>query len=666
VIFVHLKRIKYKNYRPFVNTEIKFNHERGITLIIGENGSGKSEILLSILWALYGEDDGLFRFENLKGKNMVPFSLNDELYKKVDKAIIKSATASVELEFYHKDKTYTLIREEVFSKPNRKVEKQTKLKLFFVEENGTSSIPIKNEIIVKREIEQILPMYIAKALFFDGEKMMNLTSETKRKDEIIQIIKTVADLDLVDSLESHLKKAQLPAERRYKKNLPSDDDKRLYQSIVYLQSERESVKIDLEKYQELLDNEIDIRDRFYALADEIDRKEKQRDKLSRLKERRKNKLESYEETNKNLNNILSARGYLFFTGSLFRDLNTFIENVEIPLGIDSNLVEFLLQKQFLEGNCICGRSIDKRAEEFMRSLAKKLPPDFKPAEIKNQIYEMKEIIEDALNQINRFNEKKINLNDQLKSIDDEIKLLNERVSELSISDKKTRERFRKANELIPEYDNKIKKIEKQLTDINQNIKKQEAALEKKEIKEIEYQLAKRELDLYNKYIDFCNIIVETEKEHALRDINRFFKDAFAAISGDLEEQFEVEINDRYEIVKYTEKYGNKEIKSSSTGQLKVLAMSFIKAITDFAMKVANDDILREQKQYPVIIDAAFGDISGDNLTGVTQQLCNFDSQLIVLVAKDQLNTFKKNIEKDVVQEIYIIRDKQQGISEVRW
>ena len=51
-----LQSIELKNFRQFVNEKIDFSvdQDRNVTLIIGENGTGKTTFAQAFFWCLYG------------------------------------------------------------------------------------------------------------------------------------------------------------------------------------------------------------------------------------------------------------------------------------------------------------------------------------------------------------------------------------------------------------------------------------------------------------------------------------------------------------------------------------------------------------------------------------------------------------------------------------
>ena len=104
---MRFKKIKFDNYRCFLNGEIEFCEKDGknINLILGNNGAGKTEVLFAFWWLLYG-----FNFKQLKNKEATPYALNFSLYKSIQDGERNSASCSVEAEIEDGDTTYIVNR----------------------------------------------------------------------------------------------------------------------------------------------------------------------------------------------------------------------------------------------------------------------------------------------------------------------------------------------------------------------------------------------------------------------------------------------------------------------------------------------------------------------------------------------------------------------------
>ena len=656
---VRIQRIKYTNYRPFVDSEIEFPETDGITLLVGTNGSGKSEILLSVLWCFYGES--LFKFKDLRGKKNTPYSLHNRTYNNVKQNKQFKAEAIVEIDFENKGRYFTLERKEIFNARNIR---NTSTELRLSEKiNGVTTTPIKNETRIKLVIQEHLPAHIAKALFFDGEKMEKLTDDDKKEDEVITIIKEVTDLSTLESLKDRLKALKTESTKQMTKSSRSENVDRLIRDKERQESREVTVRLDLEREEDFFEDAKNQINKILSKIDKIKENSKKKDKLKDYEKNLKVLEVRKENKQKQLSDEISANGYLFFLDEIFNDVTRFVENVNIPIGINSKSLELIIRGDF-NNKCVCGRDLNSEVLEFLTDLKKKLPPEFKPAEITNQMHFISNDKRSTYNKIIGFAKDVRGYDKSIREVKENIKVLENEVFEITKDDRSVQDEFARFIKQRDDAKKAIDKLKPELRHLSHTISQL-----KRDIKELQgmsesFEKARKQTELYEEYIKFINQLLAVENHNSLIELNKFFKDAFNNISADLDEQFEVEIDAKFAINKYVNENGKKELQSSSSGQLKVIAMAFIKAITDFATKVAADDIFKEKRTFPVLIDAAFGDISEGNLEGVSTQLNFFNTQLIVLVAKTQLDTFKSQIEGNVNKQFTIVRNQGKRFSTI--
>ena len=101
-----LQSIKLENFRQFRNESIDFadgNNGKNVTIIIGENGTGKTTFAQAFFWCLYGETE-------FSDKNMLNKVVASELRPG------QEAKVQVVLKLKHGDVDYTLIREQIYRK----------------------------------------------------------------------------------------------------------------------------------------------------------------------------------------------------------------------------------------------------------------------------------------------------------------------------------------------------------------------------------------------------------------------------------------------------------------------------------------------------------------------------------------------------------------------
>ena len=150
-----LKSIKLHNFRQFIGTqEIAFatDKDKNVTVLLGENGSGKTSLAQAFTWCLYGETD--FRDKILLNKK-VAFSM-----PKREAELVK-----VELNLIHNMIEYTIQREQEYQKNNNDELKQKPavFKIFYKKDGQQEFLsPIES----LSRMKEILPVELSKYFFF--------------------------------------------------------------------------------------------------------------------------------------------------------------------------------------------------------------------------------------------------------------------------------------------------------------------------------------------------------------------------------------------------------------------------------------------------------------------------------------------------------------------
>ena len=156
-----LKSIKLENFRQFRNESIDFAQGEGgknVTIIIGENGTGKTTFAQAFFWCLYGETE--FSDKIILNK-MVATDMTPGSGEKV----------RVTLALRHGDVDYTLIREQVYRKDysNNVKGDNTVFDIAVKDASGNTSYVKKSQC--EAEVKSILPKELSRYFFFDGERI---------------------------------------------------------------------------------------------------------------------------------------------------------------------------------------------------------------------------------------------------------------------------------------------------------------------------------------------------------------------------------------------------------------------------------------------------------------------------------------------------------------
>lgn len=209
--------IQINNFRQYYNNvdiDLTTNSDQNIIIIGGKNGYGKTNLLLSIVWCLYGDKmaqiDDNFKKEIQKEKNYSYFmqqSLNwTAKSENKDTFSVSILVSEIELPQTKEIKVYSdrIKITRTFNVSNRN-------------EKLTISDPISNnEIIVDEEDkvnfinDYIIPIDAAKFVFFDAEKIAEIANlSTKEEGSFINdALGKILGLDtydiLIEDIEVHI------------------------------------------------------------------------------------------------------------------------------------------------------------------------------------------------------------------------------------------------------------------------------------------------------------------------------------------------------------------------------------------------------------------------------------------------------------------------------
>ena len=162
-----LKSIKLENFRQFRNESIDFAQGEGgknVTIIIGENGTGKTTFAQAFFWCLYGETE--FSDKIILNK-MVATEMTPGSEEKV----------RVTLALRHGEVDYTLIREQAYHKDysNNVKGDNTVFDIAIKDTSGNTSYVKKSQC--EAEVKSILPKELSRYFFFDGERIEKMSKD---------------------------------------------------------------------------------------------------------------------------------------------------------------------------------------------------------------------------------------------------------------------------------------------------------------------------------------------------------------------------------------------------------------------------------------------------------------------------------------------------------
>ena len=191
-----LESIKLENFRQFIDESINFaqgNDGKNVTIIIGENGTGKTTFAQAFFWCLYGETE---------------FSDKSMLNKKVALQMTPSTpqTVRVTLKLRHGEVDYTLIREQTYRKDNNNRIKadNTIFDIAMKDASGNTTYVKKSQC--EMTVKSILPKELSRYFFFDGERIEKMSKDIsggKKASDFAEAVKGLLGLNGMYSAIQH-------------------------------------------------------------------------------------------------------------------------------------------------------------------------------------------------------------------------------------------------------------------------------------------------------------------------------------------------------------------------------------------------------------------------------------------------------------------------------
>ena len=182
-----LKSITLKDFRNFIGTQtVVFSDDpdRNVTVIMGENGAGKTTFAQAFTWCLYGET-----------------GFTDKMV--MSKAVLQTMSpndvkpVSVEIVLRHNNTDYYIRREQEFRRDyNGHVKPLTaKLTVRYKGKDGQQEFVPPAQVEYK--IKEILPRELSGYFFFNGERIDKMSKEIQsgRSMEFADAVKRLLGLD---------------------------------------------------------------------------------------------------------------------------------------------------------------------------------------------------------------------------------------------------------------------------------------------------------------------------------------------------------------------------------------------------------------------------------------------------------------------------------------
>lgn len=633
-----IKFTNYRQYRGDQTLDFKMDPNKNVTIILGKNGTGKSNILNAMTWCLYGIE--VHRDDDI-GPDGMPIINTSEI---ADLENNQSTYAEVIIQLETDIGLWTIKRKIEGTKDYNGI--------FKINQNSHLTVihPVGNQDKIDEGeetqvfINNLLPEALRSFFFMDGEKLREFF-EVSDPEKIAKAIDIVSQLDLVYNSANNLEMF----EKSLRKNVNATTPKlkEVQNKIESLQEKIQKIKDKIEDERgNVNENNIDLNSVKNYLKNNSNLN------VSNLEDER----QTIENDIKNFKKLIHSlefdrNGYLveiapfiYLQKTLkqsYKIIEDKVEKGELPPRIKETFIRELLEK----GRCICGNNLTKEARNELEEYSKKLTL----SELSEISIVGKTTIDDILNNIKLFPEKIDKFNDNIDNLKDQLEQKKRRKDQISIQlkehevaeIKRNEERRDELNRLIAKSEQNLKLLSTELSSYKKFLDEQKLQEEKELSKDKRNLILKNKLSLVQKALE---TLAETEKIIKLKIKNQveenmknnFFtlirkKSAFANITIDDEYSVKVQHIDGYNV-----------INDLSAGEYLILGLSFMSALMNIS-----------GFQAPVLIDTPLGKIDDEHRDYITTELPKFlkGTQLILLVTPTEYDEkVKSNLNNYLIEQ----------------
>jgi len=646
---MQLKSISLMNFRQFKDLKISFSSSKdgkNVTLIFGDNGTGKTTLANAIIWCLYGQID--FEKKELCNIHMKQKTPIDEVTDFVEG----------ELKFEHRNFIYTVTRKILYKKIDKDTlrETQNKLDVSKCDENGDCRY-FENSA-AQDEINKVLPRALYPYFFFSGEKIEKMSRDIqsqKKETDFSNAVKVLLGLEAIERAIDHLaSRKKMTVKSKFEADIKDDGNEKLQvlkkeliqveNNIEQLESNIENCKLEISSAEEIIEKtkkEIEKYTEGATLQKEIENKE--------------NLKEVYENTRKseikNFFEIFNNNYWEYFVRKLICQIipelkEDVVKGKDIP-SISVDTINYLIEHK----RCLCGAEIIKDTEAYkkLEEILNYIPPRSMSTEI--EIF--KKEIENLYNRKNislypKSREKYVEFikcSNDIAKLQDEIDEINEK-----LMDPRANIIVSENQKLKADAEISIKRNEK---DKENYIEKRGVLKEKKE--ELEREIVKlEEIDINNdipilgkncaekvaqRLSEFRDKNESEMRKKLETEINNIYQQMFKDYS------FRITIKDNYKISIDSKQYESERGIEGSVGQNIGTVLAFIAAIVKLAKENKNsvdeETTLLSSEPYPLVMEAPASTFDTKRI----KKICN-----VIPKIAQQVIIFTKDTEGELIKE----------------
>ncbi len=653
-----ISSITLTNYRQYQGTQtvnFSFDNKRNVTVILGKNGSGKSNLLNALTWCFYGIE--VHKDPQAQEANGMPIINAAELTAlNANQSTYAEVIVSIDTDIG----PWTIKRRIGGGKTALGKIYLDPPKLTVVHPvGGQDKIAEGDE--TQRLINNLLPEALRQFFFIDGEQLREFFKFSSPK-KIAEAIDNVSQLELMykaaENLEAYGKqlrgnvKATTPQLKVVQQQIglleKEIEEKR--SSIQDIEEELEKGKLELSQVEEYLRKHNDAS--VAALQGERESLEKDIYSLKRHLQEEEAERDSY---------LVDIAPYILLRDDIkaaYLLIQQKVDKGELPPRIKETFVQELLER----GRCICGNELIGNAKQELEAYSRKLAL----SELSEVSIVGKTTIEDILSAIEEFPDRIDKLNEKIDRFKDEydqkmrrLEYISEELKQHNIDEIRAyEERRSKLAKTLARNESHLVMTKSEITSLNDSL---EAKLdqEKKELSKDKKNTQLRvKLQLVQEALKTLSDTEYIIKSKIRKQVEKSTKDNFQTLIRKKTAFKDVVIDDGFN-VQVIHSYGYNAINDLSAGEYMIFGLSFMSALMTISGFHA-----------PVIIDTPLGKIDDEHREYITTELPKFLSgtQLVLLVTPTEYDaSVKENLQNYLLKEncFEIIENESKTISQVK-
>jgi len=626
-----LRSIKIKDFRQFIGEQdpISFatNPEKNVTVIMGENGSGKTTFAQAFTWCLYRDTD----FED---KSMLCKVTAQRMLPNTEEKV------RVELALNHNDIEYQIIREQLYKKDSTGNIKSLSPVFFIAYKNHDGQQEFVSELETENRMKEILPKELSRYFFFDGERIGNMSKDLRKgkSQEFAKAVNGLLGLNAFTAALDHLKGrgTKTSVLRAYDNSYEGGSANKL---AMYTK-EIEAFDIEIDRIEKRLSNIEQEESLANEKCIELNLKISQNMDSERLA-KEKNMLncdllktrQAKESQKQGLLKKFNNGAAVYFSKKMMQDSLILLSKEKvidkgIP-DIHARTIDFLIKR----GSCICGSKIEKGNEAYNELIAilDYIPPQSIGTVVTQFIRECElKTNSDSLFSDVRDSYKFIRDYDKLESaLENKIGLIEEKLSQfesVGVYQKDLMKYEKHLRELIEERD----VLNQKLGGLNKEKETRENDRSKLALADVN----NKKIEIYKAYAQYMFdelYSIHAHKENEIRkelenSVNEIFKNIYDG-------GFSLAIDEKYNIqIIATEFEGYNVDVETSTAQSISVIFAFIAGVIKMARKSKElENELLVSEPYPLVMDAPLSAFDKTRIKTICDTLPNVAEQVIVFI-----------------------------------